>query len=120
VTSRLTSVRRAAPPAPPWPLFWLATTVVWTFPHGVTQWWSGFLDLVGAAPNPASTVFDSDLLRVADLVDLVPPLVITAAVLTVLGAGIRGRMIESRFHLRVRLPAPTVVAITEFARAPPP
>lgn len=117
MTGRLTSVRRAAPPAPPWPLFWLATTVVWTFPHGMAQWWSDVLDLVGATPNPASTVFDSDLLRVADLVDLVPPLVIAAAVLTVLGAGIRGRVIESRYHLRAGSPTPTVMAITEFARA---
>ncbi|MFD2419687.1 M48 family metalloprotease [Amycolatopsis pigmentata] len=117
MTGRLTSIRRAASPAPPWPLFWLATTVVWTFPHGVAQWWSAVLDLFGATPNPASTVFGSDLLRVADLVDLVPPLVIAAAVLTVFGAGLRGRVIESRFRLRARFPAPTVVAITEFARA---
>lgn len=116
MTGGLTATRRVAAPAPPWPLFWFTTTVVWTFPQGAAQWWSDILDLVGATPNPASTVFGSDLLRVADLAGLMPPLVIAAAVVTVLGAKIRGRFVESHFHLRARLPAPTVVAITEFAR----
>jgi Zn-dependent protease with chaperone function len=117
MTGGLTRVARGIPSAPPWPLFWLGTAVVWTFPRGAAQWWSDILDLVGATPNPASTVSGGDLLRVAELVDLVPPLVIAAAVVTVLGAGLRGRVIESRFRLRARPPTPTVAAITAFAQA---
>ncbi|MGW5724087.1 hypothetical protein ACWEVP_48535 [Amycolatopsis sp. NPDC003865] len=103
-------------PAPPWLLFWFLTAVCWTAPRQFPSWWDTVLDLVGATPNPASTLPGSDLLRVAGLVDLVPAFVLLAAVVTVAGAGVRGRLVERRYGLGDPR-TPTLAAIAGYARA---
>ncbi|MEU0796906.1 hypothetical protein ABZ342_43170 [Amycolatopsis sp. NPDC005961] len=104
-------------PAPPWLLFWFLTAVCWTAPHRFPGWRDTVLDLLGATPNPAATVPGSDLLRVAGLVDLVPAFVVLAAVVTVAGAGVRGRLVERRYRLGDDLRTPTLAAIAAYARA---
>ncbi|WP_372670883.1 hypothetical protein [Amycolatopsis kentuckyensis] len=71
---------------------------------------------MGATPNPAATVPGSDLLRVAGLVDLVPAFVLLAAVVTVAGAGLRGRLVERRYRLGDPR-TPTLAAIAGYAKA---
>jgi hypothetical protein len=111
------AVARRVVPAPPWLMFWLGTEIVWTIPRQAGHWWTIMLDLVGATPNPTPAIVGSDLLRIVDLVDLVPLLVIVAAVVTVFGASIRGRRLEATYRLRADSHSPTVAAVTEFARA---
>ncbi|MCR6484446.1 M48 family metalloprotease [Amycolatopsis sp. OK19-0408] len=105
-----------ASPAPPWLLFWFVTAVGWTAPRQFPFWRDTVLDVLGATPNPATTVPGSDLLRVAGLVDLVPAFVLLAAVVTVAGAGVRGRLVERRYRLD-GFPTPTLAAITGYAKA---
>ncbi|WP_156893018.1 M48 family metalloprotease [Actinokineospora enzanensis] len=105
------------PSTPPWPVFWLGTALLWTLPRGAGPWWTELLDLLGIAPDPARELTASGLLRIANLVDLVGPLVIVTAVVTVFGAGIRGRFIESRYNLRAAAPVGAVAEMAEYARA---
>ncbi|MGW3963889.1 hypothetical protein ACWED2_29015, partial [Amycolatopsis sp. NPDC005003] len=104
-------------PAPPWLLFWFLTALCWTGPRQFPAWRDTLLDLLGGTPNPAATVPGSDLLRVAGLVDLLPALVLLAAVVTVAGAGVRGRLVERRYRLTDDLRTPSLAAITAYARA---
>ncbi|MET8853215.1 M48 family metalloprotease [Amycolatopsis sp. NPDC004625] len=104
-------------PAPPWLLFWFLTALCRTVPRQLPAWRDTLLDLLGATPDPAATVPGSDLLRVAGLVDLVPAFVLLAAVVTVAGAGVRGRLVERRYRLTGDVGSPGVAAIAAYARA---
>ncbi|MEU5258264.1 M48 family metalloprotease [Amycolatopsis sp. NPDC021455] len=104
-------------PAPPWLFFWFLTALCWTAPRQLPTWRDTLLDLLGVTPNPATTVPGSDLLRVAGLVDLVPALVLLAAVVAVAGAGVRGRLVERRYRLTDDLRSPSLAAIAAYARA---
>jgi Zn-dependent protease with chaperone function len=86
-------------PAPPWLLFWVAVQVAWTIPRQWPTWRDVLLDLVGVTPDPAFSLPGGDLLRLADLLDLVPALLILAAVTTVLAARLRAWAIERRYRL---------------------
>ncbi|MET9002864.1 hypothetical protein [Amycolatopsis sp. NPDC004169] len=105
------------PPAPPWLLFWFFTALCWTVPRQLPAWRDSLFDLVGVTPNPAATVPGSDVLRVAGLVDLMPAVVLLAAVVTVAGAGVRGRLVERRYGLSDDLRTPSLAAIAAYARA---
>ncbi|MEV0299162.1 hypothetical protein [Nocardia sp. NPDC050710] len=111
------SRRPVRAPAPPWLLFWLAGTVAWTIPHNASQWWSLIMDLVGVTPKASAAVAYSALLRIPSVVDLVPVLVVLAAVATVFGARLRGRIVEHRYRLEHPPDLPTVAAISAFALA---
>ena len=83
---------------PPWMMFWIASTLVLTVPGQLSGWWDVLLDLLGIRSPPAVGHGDS-VLRLVDVADLVPALLVFTALAAVCAAPLRGRLIQWQYGL---------------------
>jgi hypothetical protein len=108
--------RRPSLTAPPWALFWLASVLFITVPGQLATWKASLLDLLGIAPAPTSAGPGAGVLRLVEVADLVPALLVIAAVAAVIGAPLRGRIAQHRYRLAPSA-LPVIAEIDEFTRS---
>jgi hypothetical protein len=109
---------------PPWMLFWLVSSLVLGLPGQLSVLKESFLFLSGSpfagAPSPEADLRNSGaeavLNRLPSVVDLVPPLLVIAAICTVIGLPLRRRFVEHHYKLTDTDQRPVLAEITAFAR----
>jgi hypothetical protein len=83
---------------PPWALFWLVSSLI-LVPGQLPTWRAALLDLIGVTPVTVDAGSGSGVLRLLDVVELVQPVLLAAAVAAVLAAPARGRIVRRTYRL---------------------
>lgn len=104
--------------APPWALFWLVSSLI-AVPGQLWAWKASLFDLLGATPVPVGAGSGSGVLRLVNVADLTRPVLLAAAVATVLAAPVRGLIVQHRYRLTAAS-GPALAEIAAFARSAAP
>ncbi|MYS86059.1 M48 family metalloprotease [Embleya scabrispora] len=100
--------------APPWMLFWLVNACVFAVTDNFTVWRTALLDLLAVRSPPSSGGSGATVIRLVEVVDLVPPLLLIAAGASLLGAPLRRRVVERRYRLGAAERPGAVVEMVAF------
>jgi Zn-dependent protease with chaperone function len=101
---------------PPWTLFWLASSLVITVPGQLPTWKESLYDLLGITAASSYAASGTGVLRLGEVVDLVPPLLLIAAIAAIIGAPLRGRFVARSYRLAPTA-KPVIAEITDFTRS---
>jgi hypothetical protein len=90
-------------------VFWLVSALIVSVPGQAPQWWASLKDLVGATPSMTGVVPLADVLRLVNVAELLAPVLIVTAVLTVLAAPLRGSGGRAATERRAALAVATIL-----------
>jgi hypothetical protein len=79
-------------------LFWLVSSLI-AVPGRLPDWRAALFDLLGVTPVSVDAGSGSGVLRLVNVVDLVPPVLLVSAVAAVLAAPIRGWIVRRTYRL---------------------